>query len=393
MNKRTGAGQGTPPARHTAYWSLLYASFLFMGWWVPARQWLLPTLASLAIFLPVYLYAIRRAEGRDFLVVAAVLAALCYALAPWNLMANTYLIYAGALLPLAGIGLLRSLVAFVAAVVLLVVEVGFVVGWNWPWILLIGAITLIVGSAVCAANHFEREKDLGQAELKLSHDEVRRLGALAERERIGRDLHDLLGHTLSLIAIKAELARKLLARDPEAARQEIGEVERVAREALAQVRSAVTGIRAAGLAAELAAARLLLGAAGTELHHELALADLPAAIEHELALVVREAATNIQRHAQATQAEVGLTLAGGQVVLAIEDDGRGGRIVEGNGLAGMRERLATLGGELRIEPAPRGGTRLVASVPLPAAAMAVAAMAPTAATTLHDAGLAPGGAA
>src|SRR5690606_35477501 len=100
-----------------------------------------------------------------------------------------------------------------------------------------------------------RERD---AALSLSHEEVRRLAALAERERIGRDLHDLLGHTLSMVALKSDLAGRMLERDPQAARAEIGEVSRVAREALAQVRRAVSGIRAAGIAAELASAKLLL---------------------------------------------------------------------------------------------------------------------------------------
>src|SRR6476620_4119392 len=113
--------------------------------------------------------------------------------------------------------------------------------------------TFIIGIIV-NVEHLSQEKD---AALKLSHDEVRRLAATAERERIGRDLHDLLGHTLSLITLKLELARKLAERDPARAARELEEAERVARPALAEVRSAVTGIRSADLAAELASARLL----------------------------------------------------------------------------------------------------------------------------------------
>src|ERR1051325_4616685 len=107
-----------------------------------------------------------------------------------------------------------------------------------------------------------------QMALRRSNDEVMRLATLAERERIGRDLHDLLGHTLSLITLKSELANKLFERDPSAARREIADVERVARDALAQVRHAVTGIRAAGLAAELASAKLLLESNGVRLQKE-----------------------------------------------------------------------------------------------------------------------------
>ncbi len=121
---------------------------------------------------------------------------------------------------------------------------------------------MIVAVAVFFGNHHFLESQRKRAQLQLSHDEVRRLAALAERERIGRDLHDLLGHTLSLVALKSELAGKLVERDPQAARRELAEVTRVARDALSQVRSAVTGIRAAGLASELASARLLLESDG-----------------------------------------------------------------------------------------------------------------------------------
>src|SRR5690606_3950244 len=119
-----------------------------------------------------------------------------------------------------------------------------VLAWMVPMTLLIGTIVNIEGA--------NQQKEAAQ---RLSQEEIRRLAATAERERIGRDLHDLLGHTLSLITLKLELSRKLLDRDPALARQEIAEAEKVARHALAEVRSAVTGIRAADLAAELAAAR------------------------------------------------------------------------------------------------------------------------------------------
>jgi two-component system sensor histidine kinase DesK len=202
-------------------------------------------------------------------------------------------------------------------------------------------------------------------ELKLSHDEVRRLAALAERERIGRDLHDLLGHTLSLITLKAELANRVFERDPVAARREIADVERVARDALTQVRRAVTGIRAAGFAAELASAKLLLESNGICLNYELADVALPAETETALAMTVREAVTNIQRHAQATQARIALRIDGERLVLAIEDDGRGGAMVPGNGLTGMRERLAGIGAELRVQSEKGKGTVVSASLLAP----------------------------
>ena len=193
-----------------------------------------------------------------------------------------------------------------------------------------------------------------------------RLATLAERERIGRDLHDLLGHTLSVVALKSELARKLIDRDLDAARREIGEVERVARDALSQVRNAVSGIRSTALSAELVAATALLEAQGLKVKCETENVKLPHDRETALALSLREAATNIRRHAGAKGVTIRVRKETAAVVVEVADDGRGGRIVPGNGLNGMRERLDTVGGSLSLEPNKDGGTVLRASVPVAA---------------------------
>jgi two-component system sensor histidine kinase DesK len=218
-------------------------------------------------------------------------------------------------------------------------------------------------AALAVINLFGRISRERDAELRLSHDEVRRLAATAERERIGRDLHDLLGHTLSLIAIKGELARRLFDRDPPAARHEVAEIERIAREALAQVRSAVTGIRAAGLAAELASAKLLLESSGIALVYSSEDISLSPATESALALCLREAVTNVQRHARATRVEIELAGEGRNVLLRVRDDGRGGAVARGNGLLGIDERLRALGGSLLIDSPSGRGTLLKLQLP------------------------------
>ncbi|HRQ36144.1 MAG TPA: sensor histidine kinase, partial [Chiayiivirga sp.] len=145
-------------------------------------------------------------------------------------------------------------------------------------------------------------------------------------------------------------------------------VGHIARDALTQVRGAVSGIRAAGIAAELASARLLLETDGVAFDYRLDAAfsgaGLPADVENALAMTVREAATNIQRHAQARQVEVHLGVEGEVAVLRVIDDGRGGALRSGNGLAGMRERLEAVGGTLRIDSRPGAGTRIEARIPL-----------------------------
>jgi two-component system sensor histidine kinase DesK len=222
--------------------------------------------------------------------------------------------------------------------------------------------------------------------LRAASEEVHRLARVAERERISRDLHDLLGHTLSLIAIKSELAAKLLDRDRAGASREVVDVMNIAREALKQVRTAVIGIRSAVLEGELASARALLGTAGVAVTYERDGTVLPAEVETALAMIVREAVTNIQRHAGARQAWIevlldeefarGERVTGGaksslaerRILLRVSDDGRGGVTEQGNGLAGIRERVLSLGGTLELDSPSGKGTILRARIPLAASA-------------------------
>ncbi|MET0505981.1 MAG: sensor histidine kinase, partial [Luteibacter sp.] len=202
------------------------------------------------------------------------------------------------------------------------------------------------------------------AELRLSQAEVQRLATLAERERIGRDLHDLLGHTLSLITLKSELARRLALADPARAQQEMEEVERVARHTLSEVRSAVTGLRAGDLAGEIVSARLMLEASGIGLCVDLPERfDLRPDAEAALALVLREAVTNIHRHSRATEARVVITRNGEAFSMRIMDNGCGGLAAHGNGVSGMRERVRQIGGRLAIQSPAKQGTALAIDLP------------------------------
>ncbi|MBL8947609.1 MAG: hypothetical protein JNK45_30840, partial [Myxococcales bacterium] len=186
---------------------------------------------------------------------------------------------------------------------------------------------------------------------------------IAERERIARDLHDLLGHSLSIIALKSELAERIAADDPDRAGRELRDVQQVARDALAEVRIAVRGYRVgsgAGLRQELDRARTALAAAGVELacsvDPELVGPALDAAREGALALALREAATNIVRHAKATRCDVAFFDDGRHYGIVITDDGRGGDARPGHGLQGMRTRVEALGG--RLTCSFTGGTTL-----------------------------------
>jgi two-component system sensor histidine kinase DesK len=315
---------------------------------------------SVAISYPVFLVLFVLVHVRPYAenaIYSSLLAVLACVSMPWNSAAWTYGVFACVYVPYAG-----SLRASMSKIVLIQLAMLVVVVWQqWPWfvaVLLVGICTSSGFGSLMGHINMARN-----AEQRLSHDEVRRLAAVAERERIGRDLHDLLGHTLSLIALKLELSRKLFDRDPAAARRELSEAENVARHALSQVRTAVTGIRAAGLAAELASARLLLQASGVQFDYHQQVADLPVGIERMLALVLREAVTNIHRHAHAGHAEAVIERDGDSVCLRISDNGRGGDIHCGNGLDGMRERVQSLGGTLEIEAPAGKGCRIRVRVP------------------------------
>jgi two-component system, NarL family, sensor histidine kinase DesK len=226
-------------------------------------------------------------------------------------------------------------------------------------------------------NHAGFRQGVSQKRLAEMQLEKEKLAADAERERIARDLHDLLGHTLSVIVLKSELASKLAERDPARAAQEIREVERISREALSEVRAAVRGYQGSGLSAELARSKVALDAAGVALKLERTPFPVPPEIETALSMVLREAVTNVVRHARAAHCTIRIEQQAGEYLLDVHDDGIGGSGPEGSGLTGMRERVRALGGQLTLGQLTLGGelardgergTRLSVRFPLPAAA-------------------------
>jgi two-component system sensor histidine kinase DesK len=368
IRARTAGFASVADLRWYAWLNLVWSIFILTTPWASGGafpHWLWPTLSSFVIFLWLYYRLYFRDECESVIGYGLAIAALGYLVTPFNAGAQTYLIYAIAIFAVAASE--RTALRLSAAILILFMIEWYFLGYDWMYAL----SALVIGPVIGCMNLVHKRNQQRNAELKLSHDEVRRLAALAERERIGRDLHDLLGHTLSLITLKSELANRLFERDAVGARREIADVERVARDALAQVRRAVTGIRAAGFAAELASAKLLLESNGVKLDYALADVALPAEIETALAMTVREAVTNVQRHAQATQTHVTLEVVQDTLLLRVEDNGRGGAIVPGNGLTGMRERLGCIGAQLRVESERGHGTVLTVVLPVPSRAPAV----------------------
>jgi len=308
------------------------------------------------LFLGIYIGLVYASSQRRQLLLLAALFVLSACYFPFNGGAVGMFIYVSAFVPFVSDSLGFIVGTFIAVACVQIGE-GFALHQN-PWTL--GLCTFFSVTVGCA-NLIAAQRMRANKRLNLAHEQIAHLAKLAERERIARDLHDVLGHTLSVVVLKSELAGKVLERDPERARAEIGEVEQIARKALGEVREAIRGYRTQGLAAEIVRAQKTLDAAGVKLELGTEPPRLAAAEETVLSLIVREAVTNIVRHAQASRCRLEFAANGTGTELVVEDDGRGGIRQEGNGLRGMRERVESMGGQLRIDSAK--GTRLVIEIP------------------------------
>lgn len=278
---------------------------------------------------------------------------------PFNPGASTFFLYSACILPF-----MLERMRIVAALIFLdfVLLAGEGVWLHYPFFsYAFAAFFLLFGGL--SNMWMARQKWLNN-KLAMAQEEIVQLASVAERERIARDLHDVLGHTLSVIVLKAELAGRLMERDPKRAATEIADVESTARMALAEVREAIGGYRAKGLAAEITRARQTLEAAGVSLAYEESIERraFDAAEETVLSLAIREAVTNIVRHAEATACSITLVnTPDGFYSLTVEDNGSKVVRREGNGLRGMRERVEGMKGRFRVISAE--GTRVIVELP------------------------------
>ena len=336
---------------------LVYSGFFFID---PLQRntravWL--TFAgAYACFLAIYVLLISARSGTKRALLLLALTVLGTAYYPFNSGAGGMLIYVAAFAPFMTESL--SLAgAMIAAATLITAAEGLLLHQTpWAW-----GVMAFMSASIGVGNLFGAMRVRANERLNLAQEQIEHLATIAERERIARDMHDVLGHTLSVVVLKSELAGKLVGQDAERARQEIGEVEQIAHTALGEVREAIRGYRAEGIAAEIARARRTLQAAGVQLECETESARLAPALESVFSLVLREAVTNILRHAGATSCRLELAADSRGTRLCVHDNGRGAIAKEGIGLRGMRQRVEALGGRLEIDS--RQGTRLTADIP------------------------------
>jgi two-component system sensor histidine kinase DesK len=373
----------TNPKKRSNHWAwmwLAYTGFLFIvPLMEPSLDLWLGTIAALAVFLVIFFLYFRvpdQAVSRRLWMAAATFA-LGLVTFPWNQGASTFFIYAAAFLPFILESSRRVVWLILLECVVILGEGAFFTIYvphgpfhlDWPNTFIAIFLVVVIGGG----NIYFAEQKRADCRLRAALEENVALAAVAERERIARDLHDVLGHTLSVIVLKAELAGRLIDVDPARATAEMADVEKTARAALAEIREAIGGYRSRGLAAEIEAARLTLDSAGVTLVAEsnpVNTAALSPQEETALALVLREAVTNIVRHARATTCRLRFVNEAGHRRLVVEDDGQHAVAREGNGLRGMRERVESLGGHFWLERgiAQDRGTRLIVELPLRGAA-------------------------
>jgi two-component system sensor histidine kinase DesK len=365
--KRILTGPWVPPehGKMPYFWVLSLGFILWKYLYVAigAKELLLLVL-TFAVFVPVYFFSYWADTRQAVLcILATCLLALLWT--PYNVGVSNLFIFASAMC--ARLQPDRNAYRMLGAVFAIAVAAAFsLTGEHFIFMLPVVAVGIPVAVAAIIDGNLKRSN---QALLR-KQEEVEHMARIAERERISRDLHDLLGHSLSMIALKAELAGKLAERDPGACRNEIRDIETAARNALSEVRAAVTGYRQSGLPGALASARASLAAANVELHEDVQRLDLAPAKEHVLALALCEAVTNVVRHAKATRCRLALALEDGMAVLRVADNGASldgaASLKRGNGLTGMQERAVAAGGTLSINAG--AGLTLELRVPMGEAA-------------------------
>jgi two-component system sensor histidine kinase DesK len=340
-------------ARYLQYIWLVYLAALFVQPVLDPTAGPLDWIAVavlIAAFLPLYRTALNTRDQRRTAVLLAALAILALVGSLVNTGAGVFLIYAAAV---AGrLEPVRRAVWVIAALSGATCIVYLTSTVPMPWRVALVAPGFVFTLVVGAASIFDNEQGRAEGRLRRADEEIERLATIAERERIARDLHDLLGHTLSVIVLKSEVAARLITIDPGRAEREVRDIESTARTALTDVRAAVAGYRAKGIGGELTNARRILAAAGVDAELHADLPELTPGQESALALAVRESVTNVLRHAKAERVTIHLHSTTDDVVLEVIDDGQGSDAPDGAGLAGMRERVCAMGGQVTRMAAP-----------------------------------------
>ncbi len=355
-----------PKSNNISYWKkplgeraefyLVYLVFYFIPWLfkTPSVNDLIAIVLALAVFLPIYFHG-HKQTGLKSIPHVATISLIGFAVSPFFGSHGVFHVYA-----MVQAGFLRP-ERFAWVLVVITTSVFTVFSWLTlqPWweygfALFIGLITAI--GAISTAGRIEKND-----QLERTRELDQQLAAVTERERIAQDLHDLLGQTLTMVALKSEVAVKLFDKKPKQAKRELEEIRDAARTALKDVRNAVAGMNKTTLALEISRAQQILSSANIELKIVGDTPNLNSQSDQVLGLTVRETMTNIVRHSQADQAMLTISTDGQSLNVIVEDNGTPSSIEEGSGLTGLRRRIDDLGGITRFELTP--GLKISMQIP------------------------------
>lgn len=328
-------------------WVYLLNLMIFLAplLFVPFPLWHYAAMAvALISFLYCYFAAYRQKSSQMLWPVLGIVV-IATLIAPINPGAISMFSFAGFFIGFAcKLRLYLLLMAALCAILITLDVTGLIL---WPYFLLLG-LPVVIG--VSLLGRVEQQRQLRLRQEQQSHDEIKQLGAMVERERIGRDLHDILGHTLSSIILKADLTEKLLARQQaEAAQQQLTELSAIARDALSQVRQSVSGFKHQGLTAEVAKLLSRLRDAGFQVELSGEIPQLDSRRETTVILALTELVTNIMRHSQGDSCYLSFITSDQHVQLVLADNGKVTAWQEGNGITGLRERLSAIGACLTLQ--------------------------------------------
>ena len=314
------------------------------------------SLLAFCAFLPVYYDAYYKTGHRAWFGILAI-TLISLGMAFYTASASIFFIYAVMVATQSQRGRARWLwLVGILAMTIMPAMLGMV-----SWVYTGGC--MLFGPLVAVSTATMSRLEEQAAELLQTRTEMRDMTITAERERIARDMHDTLGHVLSVITIKSDLALRLSDKDPQRAKQEMAEVHQTGRQALKQIRNVVSGMGNTTVAAEIAHARYLLETANIHTEVDNTALTLPKPYQHALGMIIREATTNIVKHANATRCRIVLSSDAHQTRLRIYDNGTGAAFEPKTGLTSIQQRAAQLGGTYEIARASDRNT--VLSVDLP----------------------------
>ncbi len=299
---------------------------------------------ALLLFLVCYFKAYRSSRQQMHGPIAGIVL-LAVLITPVNPGSISMFAYAGFFIGYANP--LRRYVLLMAALVVLLIALNLLLVVPWPHFLPMGIPVVL---AVSLLGRVEQQRMLKRLAQQQSEDEIKQLAAMVERERIARDLHDILGHTLSSIILKADLAEKLLQHQQSgAAQQQLTELSYIARQALSQVRQSVSGYKHQGLAAEVSRLLKSLREAGFQVELSGTMPQLDSRRETAVVLALTELVTNVIRHSKGDSCQLSFAQKEHNLCICLSDNGLDASLTEGNGITGLRERLAAIGASLNLQ--------------------------------------------